>query len=82
MSLSALATSVGWVIPASRLSWLGSGMLHSTIANHVPNARLGIYPDAPHGFFLQSLRQFAELVIESLSADVKTDRFRTRLSTW
>jgi pimeloyl-ACP methyl ester carboxylesterase len=38
------------------------------LADHLPNARLRIYPDAPHGFLFQNPRQFAELVSEFLSA--------------
>jgi pimeloyl-ACP methyl ester carboxylesterase len=38
------------------------------LADHLPNARLRIYPDAAHGFLFQYPRQFAELVMEFLSA--------------
>jgi pimeloyl-ACP methyl ester carboxylesterase len=38
------------------------------LADHLPNARLRIYPDAAHGFLFQYPRQFAELVTEFLSA--------------
>jgi len=38
------------------------------LADHLPNARLRIYPDAVHGFLFQYPRQFAELVTEFLSA--------------
>jgi pimeloyl-ACP methyl ester carboxylesterase len=37
------------------------------LADHLPNARLRIYPDAAHGFLFQYPRQFAELVTEFLS---------------
>ena len=40
-SLSPFATSVGWVIPASRLSWLASGIPHSTIASYCLSATSG-----------------------------------------
>lgn len=39
------------------------------LAEHLPNARLRIYPDAAHGFVFQYPRQFAELVSEFLSAE-------------
>ena len=39
------------------------------LADHLPNARLRIYPDAAHGFLFQYPRQFAELVTEFLSTD-------------
>jgi pimeloyl-ACP methyl ester carboxylesterase len=38
------------------------------LAEHLPNARLRIYPDAAHGFLFQYPRQFADLVTEFLSA--------------
>jgi len=38
------------------------------LADHLPNARLRIYPDAAHGFLFQYPRQFADLVSEFLSA--------------
>jgi pimeloyl-ACP methyl ester carboxylesterase len=38
------------------------------LADHLPNARLRIYPDAAHGFLFQYPQQFAELVSEFLSA--------------
>jgi pimeloyl-ACP methyl ester carboxylesterase len=41
------------------------------LADHLPNARLRIYPDAAHGFLFQYPRQFAELVTEFLSSDVR-----------
>jgi pimeloyl-ACP methyl ester carboxylesterase len=37
------------------------------LADHLPNARLRIYPDAAHGFLFQYPRQFAGLVTEFLS---------------
>jgi pimeloyl-ACP methyl ester carboxylesterase len=37
------------------------------LADHLPDARLRIYPDAAHGFLFQYPRQFAELVTEFLS---------------
>jgi pimeloyl-ACP methyl ester carboxylesterase len=37
------------------------------LADHIPNARLRIYPDAGHGFLFQYPKQFAELVTEFLS---------------
>ncbi len=37
------------------------------LADHLPNARVRIYPDAAHGFPFQSPRQFGELVTEFLS---------------
>ena len=39
------------------------------LADHLPQARLRIYPDAAHGFLFQYPRQFAELVTEFLSID-------------
>jgi pimeloyl-ACP methyl ester carboxylesterase len=39
------------------------------LAEHLPQARLRIYPDAAHGFLFQYPRQFAELVTEFLSTD-------------
>jgi pimeloyl-ACP methyl ester carboxylesterase len=38
------------------------------LADHLPNARLRIYPDAAHGFLFQYPRQFGDLVTEFLSA--------------
>jgi pimeloyl-ACP methyl ester carboxylesterase len=38
------------------------------LADHLPQARLRIYPDAGHGFLFQYPRQFADLVTEFLSA--------------
>ena len=38
------------------------------LADHLPNARLRIYPDAAHGFLFQYPRQFGELVTEFLTA--------------
>ena len=38
------------------------------LADHLPNARLRLYPDAAHGFLFQYPREFAELVTEFLSA--------------
>ena len=38
------------------------------LVDHLPDARLRIYPDAAHGFLFQYPRQFAELVTEFLSA--------------
>lgn len=38
------------------------------LADHLPNARLRIYPDAAHGFLFQYPKQFADLVTEFLSA--------------
>jgi pimeloyl-ACP methyl ester carboxylesterase len=37
------------------------------LADHIPDARLRIYPDAGHGFLFQYPKQFAELVTEFLS---------------
>jgi len=37
------------------------------LVDHLPDARLRIYPDAAHGFLFQYPRQFAELVTEFLS---------------
>jgi pimeloyl-ACP methyl ester carboxylesterase len=37
------------------------------LADHIPDARLRIYPDAGHGFLFQHPKQFAELVTEFLS---------------
>ena len=37
------------------------------LADHLPDARLRIYPDAAHGFLFQYPRQFADLVTEFLS---------------
>jgi pimeloyl-ACP methyl ester carboxylesterase len=37
------------------------------LADHIPDARLRIYPDAGHGFLFQYPRQFADLVTEFLS---------------
>src|SRR5262245_57975559 len=37
------------------------------LVDHLPNARLRIYPDAAHGFLFQYPRQFGELVTEFLS---------------
>jgi pimeloyl-ACP methyl ester carboxylesterase len=37
------------------------------LADHLPNARLRIYPDAAHGFLFQYPLEFAELVTEFLS---------------
>jgi pimeloyl-ACP methyl ester carboxylesterase len=34
------------------------------LTDHLPNARLRIYPDAGHGFLFQCPRRFAELVAE------------------
>jgi len=39
------------------------------LTEHLPNARLRIYPDAAHGFLFQYPRQFGELVNEFLSAE-------------
>jgi pimeloyl-ACP methyl ester carboxylesterase len=38
------------------------------LADHLPDARLRIYPDAAHGFLFQYPQQFADLVTEFLSA--------------
>ena len=38
------------------------------LADHLPNARLRIYPDAAHGFLFQYPVEFADLVNESLAA--------------
>ena len=38
------------------------------LADHLPNARLTIYPDAGHGFLFQYPRKFADLVTEFLGA--------------
>lgn len=39
------------------------------LADHLPNARLRIYPDAAHGFLFQYPEQFADLVTEFLSTE-------------
>ena len=44
------------------------GCCSQILADHLPNARLRIYPDAAHGSLFQYPRQFAELVTEFLSA--------------
>jgi pimeloyl-ACP methyl ester carboxylesterase len=36
------------------------------LGEHLPNARVRIYPDAGHGFLFQWAEAFAELVIEFL----------------
>jgi pimeloyl-ACP methyl ester carboxylesterase len=37
-------------------------------ADHLPNARLRIYPDAAHGFLFKYPVEFAQLVVELLAA--------------
>jgi pimeloyl-ACP methyl ester carboxylesterase len=44
------------------------GYCSQILADHLPNARLRIYPDAAHGSLFQYPRQFAELVTEFLFA--------------
>jgi pimeloyl-ACP methyl ester carboxylesterase len=39
------------------------------LADHLPNDRLRLYPNAAHGLLFQYPRQLAELVTEFLSAD-------------
>jgi pimeloyl-ACP methyl ester carboxylesterase len=39
------------------------------LADHLPNARLRIYPDASHGFLFQYPVEFARLVLEFLATD-------------
>ena len=40
------------------------------LADHLPNARLRIFPDAAHGFLFQYPKEFAELVNGFLDDDV------------
>ena len=39
------------------------------LVDHLPNARLRIYPDAAHGFCSSTPVEFARLVNEFLAAD-------------